>query len=152
MITLGTLKRRRSAKHRIKRVGRGYGSGHGGHEATRGIKGQKSRKGSSFHPSFEGGQMPLVRRVPKRGFINIFRREYQIVNVERLTDFPMKTIVDVALLKKENIIRSEGMKVKILGKGKLKDPLVVKAHAFSSSARKKIEEVGGKAEVLSGGN
>ena len=152
MVTLGTLKQRRGARHKVKRVGRGYGSGRGGHASTRGTKGQKSRKGASFHPGFEGGQMPLIRRLPKRGFRNIFRKEFQIINLEKLLDLSANTTVDAALLKKEKIISNTKTKVKILGKGKLKHPLVIKAHAFSASARKKIEEVGGKVEVLSGGN
>ncbi len=148
MISLGTLKRRRDARHKIKRVGRGYGSGHGGHESTRGSKGQRSRTGSNILASFEGGQMPLVRRLPKRGFVSHYTK-YQIVNLDKLVDLPASTVINSELLKKEKIISSEKGKIKILGKGTLKYPLVIQAHAFSASARKKIEEVGGKAEVLS---
>ena len=152
MITLGTLERRRDANRNMKRIGRGAGSGHGGHTSTRGHKGQKSRTGGSIHPAFEGGQMPLHRRLPKRGFVSFNRETIQIVNIERLVDLPKGAVIDQALLKKEGLISSGRQKVKILGKGKLKHPLTVKAHFFSLSARKKIEDSGGKAEVIGGGN
>ncbi len=152
MITLGTLERRRHANRNIKRLGRGAGSGHGGHTSTRGHKGQKARTGGSIHPAFEGGQMPLHRRLPKRGFVAFNKEEIQIVNIEKLVDLPKGAVIDQALLKKEGFISSDRKKVKVLGKGKLKHPLTVKAHFFSSSARKKIEDVGGKVEVIGGGN
>ncbi len=152
MITLGTLERRRHANRNIKRLGRGAGSGHGGHTSTRGHKGQKSRTGGSIHPAFEGGQMPLHRRLPKRGFVSFTKEDIQIVNLERLVDLSKGAVVDPGLLKKEGLISSERKKVKILGKGKLKHPLTIKAHFFSQDARKKIEDVGGKVEVIGGGN
>ena len=156
MITLGTLERRRDANRNIKRLGRGAGSGHGGHTSTRGHKGQKSRTGGSIHPAFEGGQMPLHRRLPKRGFVAFNKEVIQIVNIERLMDLgsatlPKGAVIDQALLKKEGLISSDRQKVKILGKGKLKHPLTIKAHFFSQSARKKIEDAGGKVEVIGGG-
>lgn len=148
MITLDTLTRRRDAKRKPKRIGRGSGSGLGGHSSTRGTKGQKSRKGANIHPSFEGGQMPLQRRLPKRGFTNPFREDFQIINIDRLVDFPKGTTVDAKILKEHNIISNAKKKVKVLGNGKLKQALIVKANGFSASARKKIESVGGKIEVL----
>src|SRR3989338_6087834 len=152
MITLSNLERRRDARHKIKRLGRGSGSGHGGHTSTRGHKGQKARTGGSIHPAFEGGQMPLHRRLPKRGFVSFNKETIQIVNIDRLVDLPKGAVIDQALLKKEGLISSDQKKVKVLGKGKLKHPLTVKAHFFSSSARKKIEDTGGKVEVIGGGN
>ncbi|MBI3019390.1 MAG: 50S ribosomal protein L15 [Deltaproteobacteria bacterium] len=152
MITLGTLERRRDANRNIKRLGRGAGSGHGGHTSTRGHKGQKSRTGGSIHPAFEGGQMPLHRRLPKRGFVSFNKETIQIVNIERLVDLPKGAVIDQTLLKKEGLISSDRQKVKILGKGKLKHPLTIKAHFFSQSAHKKIEDAGGKVEVIGGGN
>lgn len=149
MISLGSLERRKDAKHRIKRIGRGPGSGHGGHTSTRGHKGQKARTGGSIHPTFEGGQMPLTRRLPKRGFNPIEKKKIQIVNLEKLIDFPKGSTIDILLLKKEGFIASEKTKVKILGNGKLKHPLIIKAHFFSEEAKKKIQSIGGQAEVIS---
>jgi len=148
MITLGTLQRRRGAKHRVKRIGRGYGSGRGGHSSTRGTKGQRARKGANIHPGFEGGQMPLQRRLPKRGFTSIPRERAQIVNLDRLIDFPKGATVDAQVLKQHGIISKTQQKIKILGRGQLKHPLVIKADSFSASALQKIQEAGGKAEVL----
>lgn len=148
MITLGTIERRKDARFKIKRVGRGPGSGHGGHTSTRGHKGQKARTGGNVHPSFEGGQMPLTRRLPKKGFTPIFRDKISVVNLEKLMDLPKNTMVDPAYLKKEGIVSSDRSKIKILGKGRLKHSVNVKAHFFSESAKKKIEEVGGKIEVI----
>jgi len=150
MITLATLERRKDAVKKRKRIGRGAGSGHGGHTSTRGHKGQKVRTGANIGSSFEGGQMPLQRRIPKRGFINPLREKFQIVNLERLIDIPEGTTVDASYFKKNGFISSDQKRVKILGDGKLKHPLIVRANAFSQSARKKIEAAGGTAEVLSG--
>lgn len=152
MITLGTLERRRNANRNYKRLGRGAGSGHGGHTSTRGHKGQRARTGGSIHPSFEGGQMPLHRRLPKRGFVSFNKETIQIINIERLVDLPKGAVIDQSLLKKEGLISSDRQKVKVLGKGKLKHPVTIKAHFFSQSARKKIEDGGGKVEVIGGGN
>lgn len=150
MITLATLERRRDAIKKRKRIGRGAGSGHGGHTSTRGHKGQKARTGGKIAPSFEGGQMPLQRRIPKRGFFNRFKEKFQVVNLERLIDVPQGATVDAVYLKKSGLICSDQHKVKILGDGKLKHALVIRANAFSKSAREKIEAAGGAAEVLSG--
>jgi large subunit ribosomal protein L15 len=118
-----------------------------GKTATRGHKGQHSRSGSRLLRGFEGGQMPLHRRLPKRGFTNIFRREYAVVSLERLAALGEKTITP-AVLKKAGVVRKSGALIKVLGDGELKSALTVQAHAFSRSAREKIEKVGGKAELI----
>ncbi len=126
-----------------KRVGRGPGSGLG-KTAGKGHKGHKSRKGYSMHPGFEGGQMPLVRRVPKRGFNNaVFRVEYAVVNLEQLEG--LGAAIDPALLAEKGLVR-RGMPVKVLGDGEVKKALNVTAHKFSKSARQKIEAAGGKCQ------
>lgn len=135
------------ARKKSKRKGRGPGSGKG-KTAGRGHKGQKSRRGASVSPYFEGGQTPLVRRVPKRGFTNIFAKEYAEVNVERLNIFEPGTEVTPQLLLEKKIIKDLKDGVKILGKGELKVALTVKAHKFSTAAKEKIEKAGGKAEVI----
>jgi large subunit ribosomal protein L15 len=135
-----------SRKNR-KRVGRGPGSGLG-KTAGRGEKGQKSRSGFSQKPGFEGGQMPLHRRIPKRGFINIFRKEYLTVNVERLNRFPAGTVVTPESLRDSGLLHKGRLDVKVLGNGDLKVALTVRAHKFTGAAARKIEEAGGKAEVL----
>ncbi|OGQ13922.1 MAG: 50S ribosomal protein L15 [Deltaproteobacteria bacterium RIFCSPHIGHO2_02_FULL_40_11] len=151
MITLHQLEQRRHARHKRKRVGRGYGSGRGGHEATRGTKGQKSRTGGSIRPSFEGGQMPLQRRLPKKGFKSL-QKKPQIINLERFSKIKENTVIDPTFLEKENFIASKEKFVRILGRGELKHALTIQAHHFSKSAKEKIEKAGGKAEVLRGGN
>lgn len=135
------------AKKRKKIVGRGPSSGHG-KTSTRGEKGQKSRSGGGKGPGFEGGQMPLIRRIPKRGFTNIFRKVYAIVNVSSLNRFKKDTVVTPELLLKEGLINKIKEGVKILGDGELKKPLVVKVQALSKSAREKIEAQGGKVELI----
>jgi large subunit ribosomal protein L15 len=151
---LSNLKPAEGAKHEGKRLGRGEGSGHGGHSSTRGTKGQNSRSGSRNRPAwFEGGQMPLFRRVPKHGFTSPFRKEYSIANVRRLqTLVDDGRIDDGADLTPEQledlgIVRS-AKRVKILGDGDLSAGLSVSAHAFSASAREKIEAAGGSVTVL----
>jgi large subunit ribosomal protein L15 len=136
------------ARRNPKRVGRGPGSGLG-KTAGRGEKGQRSRSGYSRRPGFEGGQMPLSRRIPKRGFRNIFRREYEVLNVGSLAGFPAGSEVTPGALLERGMIRKRGVQaLKVLGNGDLSVELTVRAHAFSESARKKIEKAGGKAEVL----
>ena len=132
------------SRHKKKRVGRGPGSGLG-KTAGRGHKGQRSRSGYSQRIGFEGGQMPLIRRVPKRGFNNIFRREYAVVNVARLAD--LEGDVTPEILVEKGLARS-GAPIKILGNGDLSKKLNVSAHKFSKSAREKIEAAGGTCEVL----
>ncbi|MDQ7799309.1 MAG: 50S ribosomal protein L15 [Candidatus Edwardsbacteria bacterium] len=131
-----------------KRRGCGTGSGHGG-TSTRGHKGQKSRAGSGAKvPAwFEGGQMPLQRRLPKRGFTPLKRRAYQLVDISTLAKISGAKEIDPAYLAKKGLIKSTQKPVKILGKGELKNALTVKASAFSDGARKSIEAAGGKAEV-----
>lgn len=131
-----------------KRVGRGTGSGHGTFSG-RGSKGQKARAGGRVHPRFEGGQLPLFRRLPiKRGFTNIFKTEYAVVNLERLQDFPAGAEVTPESLAAAGIVRKVEQPVKILGQGELHVPLTVKAHKFSASAKAKIEAAGGTAVEL----
>lgn len=135
------------ARRERKRVGRGLGSGLG-KTAGKGHKGQKARAGASLRPGFEGGQMPLQRRLPKRGFTNIFRTEYATVNLERLGKFPAGSEVSPESLLATGTLRSLRDGVKILGGGELDRPLTVRAHAFSRTAREKIEAAGGKVEVI----
>ncbi len=136
------------AKHKRKRVGRGVGSGHGTY-SCRGLKGQNSRSGGGVHPLFEGGQNPLVKRLPyKRGFNNIFRVEYTVVNLERLNVFPEGTEITPEQMVSAGIIKNLRKPVKILGEGDLSHQITVKANKFSQTAKSKIEALGGKAEVI----
>jgi len=137
------------ARKKPKRVGRGKGSGHGG-TATRGHKGQKARAGGNISPRFEGGQMPLLRRIPKRGFNNVrFARKYQYVNIVTLDDkFGENATVTPEQMYEAGIIEDLQTPVKILAKGDITKPLTVKAHKFSANAKSKIESAGGKAEVI----
>ena len=128
------------------RRGRGHGSGNG-KTAGKGHKGQKARSGAP-RPGFEGGQMPLYRRIPKRGFTNYTRKEYAIVNVEDLNKFEDGVTVDFAAVKAAGLVKKELDGLKVLGNGKLEKKLTVKAAKFSASAKKAIEEAGGTAEVL----
>ncbi|MGH9437069.1 MAG: 50S ribosomal protein L15 [Terriglobia bacterium] len=145
---IGTIRAPRGAHKRSKRIGFGMGSGHG-KTATRGSKGQRSRSGSSLRPGFEGGQMPLQRRLPKRGFTNIFRKRYTIVNLSDLAELEAGQAVTPDSLRKLGIIKKFGDGVKILGDGELKAPLAISAHLFSRSALEKIKKAGGTAEVIS---
>ncbi len=130
-----------------KRIGRGYGAGTG-KTAGKGHKGQKARTGHGMRPGFEGGQMPLQRRIPKRGFNNIFAKDIVSVNVGSLNGFEDGAAVDAAALMEAGIIKKCGDGVKILANGELKKKLTVKASAFSEAAKAKIEAAGGKAEVI----
>lgn len=130
-----------------KRKGLGLGSGHG-KTAGRGHKGQKSRAGGGKGPSFEGGQMRLTMRLPKRGFHNIFRVDYGLVNVKDLAVFDEGSLVEPETLKERGMLRRNATLLKILGEGDIGKALTVKAHAFSKSAKEKIEAAGGKAEVI----
>ncbi len=130
-----------------KRLGRGVGSGLG-KTSGKGHKGAKARSGGGKRPGFEGGQMPLYRRVPKRGFTNIFGTNYATVNVENLNVFEEGTVVDAQALIAAGIIRKEMDGVKILGKGDLSKKLTVKAAKYTASAKEKIEAIGGTAEVI----
>lgn len=136
------------SKKEVKRIGRGAGSGQG-KTAGKGHKGAKARAGYSRRPGFEGGQMPLQRRLPKRGFNNIFKTEYAVVNVASLEErFESGSVVDVDSLKACGLIKKELDGVKVLGKGTLTKELTVKVAAISESAKAKIEAAGGKVEVL----
>ena len=134
-----------SRKNR-KRVGRGPGSGTG-KTSGRGQKGQKSRSGGNPHPWFEGGQMPLYRRLPKRGFTNIFRKEYEIVNIAQIAGFAMKSPITPEVMKEKGMIRRVDF-VKVLGNGELSEAVTVHAQKFSKSAIDKIEKSGGKAVTI----
>ena len=135
------------SKTASKRIGRGHGSGWG-KTAGKGHKGQKARSGGSIRPGFEGGQTSLARRIPKRGFNNIFATEYTVINVADLERFVDGTVVDTELLKASGLVKKELDGVKVLGNGELTKSLTVKAAAFSASAKEKIEKAGGKAEVM----
>jgi large subunit ribosomal protein L15 len=142
---LSTLRPPKGATANRKRVGRGMGSGMG-KTSTRGHKGQGSRSGSRLLRGFEGGQMPLHRRLPKRGFTNIFRIEYRIINLDRLAQLGEKNITQEFLVKQG--LAGKNDLIKILGDGELKAALHVQAHKFSKSAQDKITKAGGKAEIL----
>jgi large subunit ribosomal protein L15 len=147
MMALNKLRPPRGAKHPKKRVGRGPGSGHG-KTASRGHKGAQSRSGFRFKRGFEGGQMPLHRRVPKRGFRNPFRVEYAVVNLDALAEvFEAGTAVTPELLRERGLVRSSSP-IKVLGRGEISKGLTVRAHKFSGSAAQKIVAAGGTAEVI----
>ncbi len=130
-----------------KRIGRGHGSGNG-KTAGKGHKGQKARAGHGMRPGFEGGQMPLQRRVPKRGFNNIFAEEWLAVNVSALDVFEDGSVVDANALAEKGIIKKANLPIKVLGNGKITKKLEVKLNAYSASAAEKINAAGGKAEVI----
>ncbi|MBI4297205.1 MAG: 50S ribosomal protein L15 [Chloroflexi bacterium] len=140
----------RGSHHPRKRVGRGDGSGHGNY-SCRGAKGQKARSGPGPRPGFEGGQLPLIKRLPsKRGFVNIFRIPHSIVNIGSLSRFPAGSQVTPQTLLGARLVKSLRQPIKVLGQGKLGHPLVVQAHSFSHSAQGKLEAAGGRAEVIAG--
>ena len=130
-----------------KRIGRGHGSGNG-KTAGKGHKGQKARSGHGMRPGFEGGQMPLQRRIPKRGFNNIFAEEWAAINISALEVFEDGATVDAHVLADKGIVKKANLPIKVLGNGKLTKKLTVKLNAFSASAAEKINSVGGKAEVI----
>ena len=144
-ISLNTLKPAKGSTHKKKRVGRGPGSGLG-KTAGRGEKGQKSRSGYSGKRGFEGGQMPLHRRLPKRGFTNIFKKDYAVVNVSDLERFDNGATVDEASLRKAGLVKGQHDGIKVLGDGKLSKKLSVSATKFSATARKQIEAAGGSCQ------
>jgi len=147
-VTLSNLKPPSGSRHRKVRVGRGIGSKLGKTSGA-GNKGQKSRKGYSQRPGFEGGQMPLHRRIPKRGFHNPFGKDYAVVNLESLNIFAAGDVVTPDSLRGRGLTRSASRPVKILGDGELNTSLTVRAHAFSKSAEEKIARAGGKIERIS---
>jgi large subunit ribosomal protein L15 len=146
---LHELKPQPGAKKREKRVGRGPGSGHG-KTSTRGHKGQAARSGGTKGAGFEGGQQPLIRRIPKRGFKNIFKKEYAIVNLGELSRFDASQKITPDFLKEAGIIRKSATDLKVLGDGELTKPLNIAAHKFSQAALAKIQAAGGKGEVIEG--
>lgn len=130
-----------------KRVGRGPGSGHGG-TSCRGHKGQKSRSGGGIRPGFEGGQMPLQRRLPKRGFTNIFKKQINIINIKDLSRFEANANLDTEVLKDAGLIKKTKDGIKLLGNGDISHPLFIKVHKASKAAIEKIEAAGGKIEII----
>ncbi|MEY2481853.1 MAG: large subunit ribosomal protein [Verrucomicrobiota bacterium] len=143
MIRLHNMRTRPGSKHRVKRLGCGESSGHG-KTSGKGHKGQKARSGGSLRLGFEGGQMPLIRRLPKRGFNNAaFHKNYAVVNLSDLSSFKEGTVVNEQLLRESNLVRGNGAGLKILGDGELKHALSIEADKISASAREKIEKAGG---------
>ena len=145
-MNLPEIKPPEGAKRGTKRIGRGIGSGHG-KTSTRGHKGQWARSGGGVRPGFEGGQMPLTRRLPKRGFVNIFAKEYAIVNVGYWERLPEGTLVSAESLKELGMIKKIGDGLKILGRGEITKKLTVSAEKVSAAAKEKIEAAGGSVEV-----
>jgi large subunit ribosomal protein L15 len=141
-MNLGTLRPPVGAVKKRKRVGRGDGSGHGG-TAGKGAKGQNARSGGGVRASFEGGQMPLARRLPKRGFRNHFRKEFAIVNVGQLSKFPKGSVVDEEAILKSGLVKHRGDGIKLLAKGNLDHSLTIKVSRISAAAREKITTAGG---------
>ena len=144
---LGKLKPKKGARHAKKRVGRGPGSGQG-KTAGRGEKGQKSRSGFSRMRGFEGGQMPLHRRLPKRGFTNIFKKIHAVVNLSDLERFDNGSTIDEAALRQAGLVKGKNDGIKVLGNGKLSKKLTVQAARFSETARKQIEAAGGTCQEI----
>jgi large subunit ribosomal protein L15 len=144
---LGALKPAAGARKKRKRIGLGTGSGHG-KTATRGHKGTQSRTGNTKNPWYEGGQMPLQRRLPKRGFTNIFRVAYQVINVRDLERFDADATVDIDALLERGLIRHLNNPVKLLGTGELKKPLKITVHACSAKAKEIVEKAGGQVHLV----
>jgi large subunit ribosomal protein L15 len=147
MMKLSDLRPPEGAVKKRKRVGCGTGSGHGC-TSCKGMKGQRSRSGGGVPPWFEGGQMPLQRRLPKRGFVNIFKKNYVLIHLEKLNDFPAGSEIGLEEFLEKGFIRKMLDGVKILGDGEIKVPLTVSAHKFTRAAREKIEKAGGKVREL----
>ena len=145
---LHELEKNIGATHRKKRIGRGPGSGLG-KTSGKGQKGQKARSGASINPVFEGGQLPLYRRIPKRGFSNAkFKTVYGVINISDLNRFEDGTVITPALLKETGLVKKQYNGIKVLGNGKLEKKITIQANKFSSSALEKIKEAGSKAEVI----
>jgi large subunit ribosomal protein L15 len=144
---LGELKPAVGARKKRKRIGCGPGSGHG-KTACRGHKGQLSRSGSKSYAWFEGGQMPLQRRIPKRGFHNIFKKVYQVVNIKDLLRFDANAEVDARSLRDAGLARKKSVKIKLLGNGEIDRPLKVTVHACTKTARERVEKAGGQIQLI----
>ena len=147
-MNLSELRAPKGSVKNKKRRGRGAGSGHG-KTSCRGHKGANARSGATTHLAFEGGQMPLIRRLPKRGFRREEKVVYQVVNLEKLNKFGKDAVIDAGELRKNGMVRTINKPIKILGMGKIEKPLIVKVNAFSGSAKEKIEKAGGKVQVVS---
>lgn len=146
---LEDLRPTKGSVHKRKRVGRGYGSGRGGHESGRGTKGQNSRSGGGVRLGYEGGQTPVWMRFPKRGFHNYTRVKYACVNLDAIESrFPAQAEVTLQRLREVNLAKGGEARLKVLGRGELSKPLTVRAHRFTHAARRKIEQAGGKVEVV----
>lgn len=148
MITLDSLAPHKGANKKKKRVGRGRGSGHG-KTACKGFNGQKSRSGASIPAGFEGGQMPIYRQLPKRGFKNRFRKVYGVLNVSTLNAIDHDGVIDIEFLRVRGLIRKKDRFVKVLGEGEITQAVKIRVHAVSRSAREKIEKAGGQVEIIS---
>jgi large subunit ribosomal protein L15 len=135
------------SRKKRKRIARGPGSGHG-KTACRGHKGQKSRSGGGPRPGFEGGQMPLHRRLPKRGFTNRFRKQYAIINIRDLEKFEANSNLDIDTLNEAGLVKNIRDGIKLLGDGEISHPVIIKVHKASKTAREKIETAGGKVEII----
>ena len=146
-MNLNELSPRRGAVKKRKRIGRGTGSGHG-QTSGKGHKGQKARSGGSVPPGFEGGQMPLTRRLPKRGFVNPLRKKWAIINLSDLARFQQGSTVDFQALRQSGLVKGKYDGIKLLGKGTVSYPLVLRVDRISQSAREKIESSGGKVEII----
>lgn len=147
MIGIHDLSPSAGARKKRKRVGRGPGSGHG-KTSCRGHKGQKSRSGGGVARGFEGGQMPLQRRLPKRGFNNIFKKEYALINLGDLNHFDSNAILDFKTLKSAGLVKKEKDGIKLLGNGEISQPLVLKVQKASRAAIEKVEAAGGRVEII----
>ncbi|MBU0675662.1 MAG: 50S ribosomal protein L15 [Proteobacteria bacterium] len=147
MLTLSNLSPNPGSTKKRKRIGRGPGSGHG-KTSTRGHKGAKARSGSGIKPGFEGGQMPLQRRIPKRGFTNLFKKDFAIVNLKDLERFEAGSTIDRALLAESGLVSAKETFVKLLGTGDVSKSLTIKVDKVSESAKAKVEAAGGKVEVM----
>ncbi len=146
-MNLGSLKPPDGSRKKRKRVGRGDGSGHGG-TSCKGHKGQNARSGGGVRPGFEGGQMPLSRRLPKRGFRNPFRKEIVTINIEQLNKFSQGSVIDKEVLVKAGLVKGKADGIKILGKGNIEYPISLKIDMISRGAREKIEAAGGSITVV----
>ena len=145
---LHTIKPTEGATKARKRVGQGTGSGHG-KTSGKGHKGQNARSGGGVNPVFEGGQLPLYRRIPKRGFSNaLFKKEYAVINLSDLNKFENDAVITPELLKEMGLVKNQLSGIKVLGNGELDKKLIVRAHKFSAKASEMIEKLGGKAEVI----
>lgn len=147
-MNIGALKHPDGSRKKRKRIGRGDGSGHGG-TSCKGAKGQNARSGGGVRLAFEGGQMPITRRLPKRGFHNRSRREIAVVNIGQLARFPEGTVIDEALLANSGLIKGKGVNVKILGKGAIEHALSLKVVLISKGAKEKIINAGGSITEVS---